>query len=130
MKKSKKQKNYDICISPGKRYLYKTRIILFLLSMLSFILNMALIAGFDESMRKNALISILLSAIFTILQLVDDRKAHWDWLYIIVLSSMFLFLSAFSVFATHLIFMRFIWAGEFVAFCGFTLFLLRKKKKD
>ena len=89
---------------------------------------MSIIAVFDESMRKTAIISIVLSTLFSIVQLVDNTKANWDWSYIIVLSILFLLFSAFAVFATELIFMRFIWAGEAVAFCGFVFLLLRKKK--
>lgn len=128
MGKSKKHKNYDIYISPGKRYLYKTRKILFVISVMSFILNMSIVAGFEESMRKTAIISIVLSTLFGVVQFVDNRKASWDWLYIIVLCAIFLLFSAFSVFAAELIFMRYIWLGELVFFCVFVLLLLRKKK--
>ena len=129
MGRSKKQKNYDIYISPGKWYTYHTRRILFALSIVTFILNLVLIAVFDETMRKKALIAILWSAIFAILQFVDQRKAHWDWFYIIVLSTIFLLFSAFAVFATELIFVKYIWAGELVLFLGLILLLLRKKKQ-
>ena len=128
MGKSKNQKNYDVYISPGKRYLYKTRRILFLLSIIAFILNMSIIAAFDESLRKTAIISIVLSALFGVVQFVDTRKVHWDWLYIIVLSALFLIFSAFSAFATKLIFMRYVWSGEFILLCGLMLLLLCKKK--
>ena len=129
MGRSKKQKNYDIYISPGKWHTYHTRRILFALSIVSFVLNLVLIAVFDETMRKKALIAILWSAIFAILQFVDQRKAHWDWFYIIVLSTIFLLFSAFAVFATELIFVKYIWAGELVLFLGLILLLLRKKKQ-
>ena len=128
MAKPKKHKNYDIYISPGKQYLYKTRRMLFVLSVIFFILNMSIIAGFGESMRKTAIISIVLSTLFGVVQLVDNRKASWDWSYIIVLSILFLLFSAFVIFATELILMRFIWVGELIAFCGFILLMLRKKK--
>lgn len=129
MGRSKKQKNYDIYISPGKWYTYHTRRILFALSIVTFVLNLVLIAVFDETMRKKALIAILWSAIFAILQFVDQRKAHWDWFYIIALSTIFLLFSAFAVFATELIFVKYIWAGELVLFLGLILLLLRKKKQ-
>ena len=128
MGKSKKNKNYDIYISPGKWYLFKTRRILFVLSVMFFILNMSIIAGFDESMRKTAIISIVLSTLFGIVQFVDNRKVHWDWPYIIVLCAMFLLFAAFSAFSTELIFMRYIWLGELFFFCVFVILLLRKKK--
>lgn len=128
MGKSKKRKNYDSNISPGKSYLYKTRRILFALSVSTFIINVGVIAGFDESMRKSAVISILLSVIFSIVQFIDNRKTNWGWLYIIVLSSLFLLFSAIYAFATELLFMRYIWAVEFIFFCGLFLLLLRKKK--
>ena len=128
MGKSNKHKNYDIYISPGKWYLYKTRRILFALSVAFFILNMSIIAGFDQSMRKDAIISIILSTLFGVVQFVDKHKVHWDWFYIIVLCAMFLLFSAFSAFATELIFMRYIWLGELVFFCAFVPLLLRKKK--
>ncbi|MBQ8354613.1 MAG: hypothetical protein IJY40_03175 [Oscillospiraceae bacterium] len=96
---------------------------------MTFVLNLVLIAVFDETMRKKALIAILWSAIFAILQFVDQRKAHWDWFYIIVLSTIFLLFSAFAVFATELIFVKCIWAGELVLFLGLILLLLRKKKQ-
>ena len=95
MGKSNKHKNYDIYISLGKWYLYKTRRILFALSVAFFILNMSIIAGFDESMRKTAIISITLSTLFGVVQFVDNRKVHWDWFYIIVLCAIFLLFSAF-----------------------------------
>ena len=128
MGKSNKHKNYDIYISLGKWYLYKTRRILFALSVAFFILNMSIIAGFDESMRKTAIISITLSTLFGVVQFVDNRKVHWDWFYIIVLCAIFLLFSAFSTFATELIFMRYIWLSELVFFCVFVPLLLRKKK--
>ena len=128
MGRSNKQKNYDIYISPGKWYMYKTRRSLFALSIVAFVLNLSLIAVFDESMRMNALIAILWTTIFAIVQFVDKRKAHWDWLYIIVLSTIFLLFSAFAAFATELMIVRYIWAGEFILFLGFILLLLRKKK--
>lgn len=128
MGKSNKHKNYDIYISPGKWYLYKIRRILFALSVAFFILNMSIIAGFDESMRKTAIISIALSTLFGVLQFVDNRKVHWDWFYIIVLCAMFLLFSAFSAFTTDLIFVRYIWLGELAFFCVFVPLLLRKKK--
>ena len=124
----KSKKNYDSYISSGKRYLYKTRAIVFLLSIITFVLNLSIIAVFDYSMRKSAIIFILLSSLFTIVQLVDNRKVHWSWFYIIVLSAMFLMFSTFSVFVTELIFMRYIWMGELVFTCGFIFLLLRKKK--
>ena len=80
-------------------------------------------------MRKKALIAILWSAIFAILQFVDQRKAHWEWFYIIVLSTIFLLFSAIMVFATELIFIRYIWAGELALFLGLILLLLRKKNR-
>ena len=131
MAKPKKHKNYDIYISPGKWYLYKTRRILFVFSVMFFILNMSIIAVFDESIGKNAIILIVLSTLFGIVQFVDNRKAQWDWPYIIVLCAMFLLFSAFSAFSafvTELIFMRYVWLGELVFFCVFVLLLLRKKK--
>ena len=130
MGKSKKQKNYDIYISPGKWHLYKTRKILFVLSVMFFALNMSIIAGFDESMRKTAIIAIVLTTLFSIVQFVDNRKVHWDWLYIIVLCVLLLAFSAFAAFATELIFMRYIWLGELVFFCVPVLLLLRKKKGE
>ena len=129
MGRSKKHKNYDIYISPGKWYLYKGRRILFCVSIVTFILNMSLIAGFDESMRKTALISILLSAIFAIVQFVDNRKVHWDWPYIIILCAIFHFFSALSVFSSELLFMRYIWAGELILFSVFIGLSLYKKTK-
>ena len=122
-----KSKNYDVYISPGKWYLYKTRRVLFVLSVVSFILNMIVIAGFDESMRRTAIISIILSALFGIVQFIDNRKVHWGWFYIIALCAIFLLFSAFSVFATELIFMRYIWLSELVFFCVLIPLLLRKK---
>ena len=129
MGKLRKYKNYDVFISSGKWYLYKRQRILFLLSVLAFILNMSLIAGFDESMRKTALISILLSALFAIAQFADNRKVHWGWVYIIVLRTIFLLFSAFAAFTTELFFMRYIWAGELAFFCGFVILTLCKKRK-
>ena len=129
MKKSKKQKNYDIYISPKKWYLYKERRILFVISILTFILNMFLIAGFDESMRNTALISILLSVIFAIVQFVDNRKVNWDWSYIVILCVLFHFFSALSVFSSELLFMRYIWAGELILFSVFISLSLYKKTK-
>ena len=123
-----KSKNYDIYISPGKWYLYKTRRVLFVLSVVFFILNMIVVAVFDESMRRIAIISIILSALFGIVQFIDNRKAHWDWWYIIGLCAIFFLFSAFSSFATELIFMRYIWLSEFVIFCVFSTLLLCKKK--
>ena len=122
-----KSKNYDIYISPGKWYLYKTRRVLFALSVVLFVLNMIIIAGFDESMRKTAIISIVLSTIFGVVQFVDSRKVHWNWFYIIVLCAIFLLLSSFFVFSTALIFMRYIWLGELVFFFVLVPLLLRKK---
>ena len=122
-----KSKNLDIYISPGKRYLYKTRRTLFALSVVFFILNMIIIASFDESMRKIAIISIVLSVLFGVVQFVDNRKVHWDWFYIIVFSAIFLLFSAFFAFATELIFMRYIWLGELVFFSVLIPLLLRKK---
>ena len=122
-----KPKNYDIYISPGKWYLYKTRRVLFALSVVFFILNMIIIASFDEPMRKIAIISIVLSALFGVVQFVDNRKVHWDWFYTIVLSAIFLLFSALFAFATELFFMRYIWLGELVFFCVLVPLLLRKK---
>ena len=122
-----KSKNYDIYISPGKWYLYKTRMVLFALSVVFFILNMIVIAGFDEPMRRTAIISIILSALLGIVQFIDNRKVHWDWFYIIVFSAIFLLFSAFFAFATELIFMRYIWLGELVFFSVLIPLLLRKK---
>ena len=124
-----KSKNYDIYISPGKWYLYKTRRVLFALSVVFFILNMIIIASFDEPMRKIAIISIVLSALFGIVQFVDNRKVHWDWFYIIVLSAIFLLFSALFAFATELFFMRYIWLGELISFFV-VVFLLHKKKAE
>ena len=123
-----KSKNYDIYISPGKWYLYKTRRVLFALSVVFFILNMIVVACFDESMRRTAIISIILSVLFGIVQFIDNRKAHWDWWYIIDLCAIFFLFSAFSSFVTELIFMRYIWLSELVIFCVFPLLLLCKKK--
>jgi ABC-type polysaccharide/polyol phosphate export permease len=89
---------------------------------------MSIIAVFDESIGKNAIILIVLSTLFGIVQFIDNRKAQWDWPYIIVLCAMFLLFSAFSAFVTELIFMRYVWLGELVFFCVFVLLLLRKKK--
>lgn len=122
------KKNYDTYISSGKRYLYKTRTILFLLAIITFILNLSIIAVFDVSMRKNAIIFILSSSLFAVVQLVDNRKVHWSWPYIIVLSTLFLGFSAFAVFVTELIFMRYIWMSELIFACGFLFLLLRKEK--
>ena len=128
MGKSKKRKNYDIYISPGKWYLYKKRRILFVLSVILFVLNMLIIASFDESMREIAIISIAVSTLFCIVQFVDNRKSSWDWPYIILLCAIFLSFSVFSAFATELIFMRYVLLGELVFFCVFVFLLLRKKK--
>ena len=124
-----KSKNYDIYISPGKWYLYKTRRVLFALSVVFFILNMIVIAGFDESMRRTAIISIILSALFGVVQFIDNCKVHWDWFYIIVLSAIFLMFSALFAFATELIFMRYVWLGELVFFCALVPALLCNKRK-
>ena len=129
MGKSNKHKNYDIYISLGKWYLYKTRRILFALSVAFFILNMSIIAGFDESMRKTAIISITLSTFFGVVQFVDNRKVHWDWFYIIILCALFSLFSAFIAFATELILMRYVWLGELVFFCVLVPLLLCKKRK-
>ncbi len=123
-----KSKNYAIYISPGKRYLYRARRVLFTLSVVFFVLNMSIIAGLDESMRKTAIISIILSTLLGVVQLVDNRKVNWTWGYVIVLCALFLLFSAFGAFATALIFMRYIWLGELVFFCVFVLLILRKKK--
>ena len=128
MGKSKKNKNYDIYISPKKWYLYKTRKILFVLSVMFFILNMSIIAGFDESMRKSAIIIIVLSTLFGVIQFIDNRKTNWDWPYIIALCAVFFLFSAFTTYKTELLFMRYIWLGELVFFCVFVLLILRKKK--
>ena len=127
MGKSNRHKNYDIYVSPGKRYLYKKRKMLFVLSVAFFILNMCIIAGFDETLRKTAIVSILWTVIFGIIQLVDNRKVHWDWGYIIVLCAIFLLFSAFASFATALIFMRYIWFGELVFYFVFSLLLCKRK---
>ena len=124
-----KSKNYDIYISPGKWYLYKTRRVLFALSVVFFILNMIIIASFDEPMRKIAIISIVLSALFGVVQFVDNRKVHWDWFYIIILCALFSLFSAFSAFATELIFMRYVWLGELLFFCVLVPVLLCKKRR-
>jgi len=128
MGKSKKKKNYDLYISPGKWYLYKTRRMLFVLSVMFFILNMSIIAGFEESMRKNSITSIVLSVLFGVVQFVDNRKVQWDWLYIIVLCAMFFVFSASFALKSELVFMRYVWLGELVFCCVFALLLLRKKK--
>ena len=78
---------------------------------------MIIIASFDEPMRKIAIISIVLSALFGVVQFVDNRKVHWDWFYIIILCALFSLFSAFRAFATELIFMRYVWLGELVFFC-------------
>ena len=124
-----KSKNYDIYISPEKWYLYKARRVLFALSVMLFILNMIIIASFDEPMRKNAIISIVLSALFGVIQFVDNCKVHWDWFYIIILCALFFLFSAFNAFATELIFMRYVWLGELVFFCALVPLLLCKKRK-
>ena len=124
-----KSKNHDIYISPGKWYLYKARRVLFALSVMLFILNMIIIASFDEPMRKIAIISIVLSALFSVIQFVDNRKVHWDWFYIIILCALFFLFSAFNAFATELIFMRYVWLGELVFFCAPVPLLLCKKRK-
>lgn len=129
MRKSSRQKNYDTSVSPGKGYLYKTRRLLFGLSLLTCIINLSLLAGFDESMGKIAIFFLVLSALFAIVQFLDHRKAHWSWPYIIVLSAIFLLLPAFGVFTTEVFFMRYVWTGEVVFYCGFTFLLLRKKKR-
>ena len=123
-----KTKNYDTYVSPGKRYLYKSRIVLFAFAIVLFVLNMIIIAGVDESMRGNAIIAIVLSALFGIGQFIDNRKVHWTWFYIIILCAMLLLFSAFAVFATELFFMRYVWQGELVFFCVLIPLLLRKKK--
>ena len=124
-----KSKNYDIYISPGKWYLYKTRRMLFALSVVLFVLNMIVIASFEESMRRTAIISIILSVLFGVVQFIDNRKVHWDWFYIIVLSAIFLLFSALFVFATELFFMRYVWLGELVFFCVLVPVLLCKKRR-
>ena len=124
-----KSKNDDIYISPGKWYLYKARRVLFALSVMLFILNMIIIASFDEPMRKIAIISIVLSALFGVIQFVDNSKVHWDWFYIIILCVLFFLFSAFNAFATELIFMRYVWLGELVFFCALVPLLLCKKRK-
>ena len=124
-----KSKNYDIYISPGKWYLYKARRVLFALSVMLFILNMIIIASFDEPMRKIAIISIVLSALFGVIQFVDNCKVHWDLFYIIILCALFFLFSAFNAFATELIFMRYVWLGELVFFCAPVPLLLCKKRK-
>lgn len=129
MGKTTKQRNYDTYISPGKRYLYRKRRILFVFSVMTFIFNMSLIAVFDDSMRKVALVSIFLSLFFAIVQLVDDRKVLWEWCYIIDLSVMCLIFSALGAFFTDFVVMRYIWVGELVFFCGFILLFFRKKNK-
>lgn len=129
MGRSKQSKNYDIYISPGKRYLYRTRKILFVLSVLTFVLNMSIIAVFDTLMRKDTLISLALSLLFGIIQLVDNRKANWEWHYIIILCAVLHFFSAISVFSADLLFMRYIWVGELILFSGFIGLSLYKNKK-
>ena len=124
-----KSKNYAIYISPGKWYLYKAQRVLFALSVMLFILNMIIIASFDEPMRKIAIISIVLSALFGVTQFVDNRKVHWDLFYIIILCALFFLFSAFNAFATELIFMRYVWLGELVFFCALVPLLLCKKRK-
>ena len=130
MRKSKKKKNYDIYISPAKRRLYRTRKILFTVSIMTLILNESIIAVCDASMMKNALSIILLSILFAVIQFVDDRKANWEWGYIIFLSALSFLLSALSVFTSELLFMIYMWVGELVFFLGITLLLLRKKNKN
>ena len=130
MRKSKKKKNYDIYISPAKRRLYRTRKILFTVSIMTLILNESIIAVCDASMMKNDLSIILLSILFAVIQFVDDRKANWEWGYIIFLSALSFLLSALSVFTSELLFMIYMWVGELVFFLGITLLLLRKKNKN
>ena len=124
----KSKKNYDTYISFGKRYLYKPRTILFLLSVLTFILNLFIIALFDISMRKDAIITILLSSVIATFQLLDNRKDHWSWPYIIVLCTVIFAFSGFAVFVTEMIFMRYIWVGELIIVCVFLILSFRKKK--
>ena len=127
MAKPKKHKDCDIYISPGKWPLYKTRRILFAVSIFMFVFDAGLVAAFDGSMRNNAVASLIWSVVFAGLQFADRRKAHWGWMYIALLSSVFFLLAAFFAFATECFFMRYIWMGQFVFSCGVVFLLLRKK---
>lgn len=129
MDRSRKKKYYDMNIAPGKRPLYRMRKVLFVLSVVAFILNMILIAAFDDTMREKALRFVLISVLFAVLVLIDNRKANWTWPYIIVLAGMFLLFSALCVFTAQLIFLRYIWVGELIFFCVFIWLSLRKKNK-
>ena len=129
MGKTKRQKNYDVYIPSNQRYLYKTRKMLLLGSVATYILNAMIVAVSDASVRKNMLISILFSIVFAVIQLIDNRKAQWGWLYIIVLSAVFQIFAALCVFTTQLHFMRYIWAGEMAVLLIFACLLLYKKNR-
>jgi hypothetical protein len=90
---------------------------------------MSIIAVLFTSMKKTALISILLSGVFTVLQLVDNRKANWDWSYIIFLCVMFHFVSGLCAFFAELFFMGYIWAGELILISVFIGLSLYKRDK-
>ena len=123
-----KSKNYyDSCISSGKRYSYKTRAILFALTMISFVLNLSIIAIFDDTLRKVATLLILPSLLLAVVQFVDNRKSHWTWTYIIILCATFFLLSTVAVFVTELTFIKYVWIVELVVICGFVFTLLKKK---
>ena len=129
MGKHKKRKNYDIYISPYEERLYATRKLLFALAAIATMMNFLIVAALDDAMEKAALSALLYIVLFIILQFIPNFKKNWELGQAIISSALLFLFSAFLVFKSALIFMRYVWSAEFLLFCVFTFLLLRKKKK-
>ncbi len=71
----------------------------------------------------------LTGVFFAVLQFVPNLKKDWVLSQVIISSALVFLSSAFPVFKSTLIFMRYIWAAELILFCILAFLLLRKKKE-
>ena len=129
MGKHKKRKNYAIYISPYEERLYKERKLFFMLVLLAAILNTLIVAALDDALEKNTLSVLLWIVLFAVLQFVPNLKKDWVLSQVIISSALVFLSSAFPVFKSMLIFMKYVWTAELILFCILAFLLLRKKKK-
>lgn len=125
-------KKYDWTATPQNTPRLKERRLLFLLAMGLLLVDLLAIALLHSAVRKETLICLGLACVFLCLQCFDNRKASWEWSYVVVLCVLAFLCAAGFILGTGENWYYIIWLCEVAVFCFVAYLLLRKptgKKK-
>ena len=121
-KSTERKSKEDLRISRESFHARKT---LFAIFAFSQIANLVLLALLSADLSLKYISTIIFMCVLAIFILCDSRKNHIDWIYVIIASVLYFFITAFYVFQAHMYLCFWLIVPEFVAFLIATPILYR-----